>query len=236
MKGISMYSRWRWWLVCGLGMGMGMGMGIGAGAWAGVPHLGIERVDGEIRVSWTGTGFLEEAVSVGGPWTEVAGARNPHVVSAKSAPQFFRVRAAHALTVERSGTGYGRVRSNPGGIDCGLDCTESFDSGTRVVLEAVPEGGSTFEGWTGDCAGTGPCGTRAPAGGRCGSFEPTSSRNRESPPQESEELGGSDRLAWTQGLDRVGERDRPIGQPGSRNVRRVEQYRGNTRCAVSLEA
>jgi len=48
-------------------------------------------------------------------------------------------------------TGDGTVTSNPVGIDCGTDCSESYDEGTVVTLTATPDTGSIFAGWTGDC-------------------------------------------------------------------------------------
>ena len=44
---------------------------------------------------------------------------------------FVRIRA---LAVTK--TGSGRVTSSPGGIDCGTDCTQIYDHGTRVTLTA----------------------------------------------------------------------------------------------------
>jgi Divergent InlB B-repeat domain len=64
----------------------------------------------------------------------------------------------YALTVTRGGTGAGTVTSSPGGIDCGLDCTESYTIGTVVSLSASPAAGSRFVGWGGDCSGgASPC-------------------------------------------------------------------------------
>ena len=56
------------------------------------------------------------------------------------------------LTVTKAGTGSGTVTSAPTGINCGSDCTENYTSGTSVTLTAAPASGSTFAGWTGDCA------------------------------------------------------------------------------------
>lgn len=63
----------------------------------------------------------------------------------------------YLLTVILAGDGDGTVTSDPPGIDCGTDCTESYNAGTVVTLTATPAGGSTFAGWSGACAGTGSC-------------------------------------------------------------------------------
>jgi hypothetical protein len=63
--------------------------------------------------------------------------------------------AAADLTVLKNGLGDGTVASAAAtpGIDCGLDCDESYGSVT-VTLQAVPAAGSTFVGWGGACSGT----------------------------------------------------------------------------------
>jgi hypothetical protein len=61
------------------------------------------------------------------------------------------------LSVLKTGDGTGTVTSSPGGIDCGATCSAAFDDGTVVTLTATPDSGSEFTGWTGGCAGTGPC-------------------------------------------------------------------------------
>jgi Divergent InlB B-repeat domain len=53
------------------------------------------------------------------------------------------------LSVNKTGTGNGTVTSNPAGISCGSDCSESYTSGAVVALSAVPAAGSTFSGWSG---------------------------------------------------------------------------------------
>ncbi|MBZ0236736.1 MAG: DUF4215 domain-containing protein [Deltaproteobacteria bacterium] len=59
--------------------------------------------------------------------------------------------AAFTLDVMKLGGGsaFGTVQSSPGGIDCGLDCTESYLSGTVVTLTASTTGGATFNSWSG---------------------------------------------------------------------------------------
>ncbi|MEO8137690.1 MAG: hypothetical protein ABI831_27375, partial [Betaproteobacteria bacterium] len=65
--------------------------------------------------------------------------------------------ASGTLTVTKGGQGSGTVTSNPPGIDCGLDCTETYGIMTPVALTATPASGSMFMGWLGACIGTGPC-------------------------------------------------------------------------------
>ncbi len=57
---------------------------------------------------------------------------------------------AYALTVTKPGNGTGTVTSSPAGINCGADCTETYNSGAIVSLAAAPGSGSTFAGWGGD--------------------------------------------------------------------------------------
>ena len=62
------------------------------------------------------------------------------------------------LTVQKTGTGGGRITSSPNGIDCGSTCGAPFPTGGSITLTANADPGSTFIGWTsGPCTGTGPC-------------------------------------------------------------------------------
>ena len=54
----------------------------------------------------------------------------------------------NTLTVSKTGTGAGTVRSQVAGIDCGSDCSESYNAGTIVTLTAAPDAGSYFAGWS----------------------------------------------------------------------------------------
>ncbi|MCA1657529.1 MAG: InlB B-repeat-containing protein, partial [Actinobacteria bacterium] len=56
------------------------------------------------------------------------------------------------LTVTKTGTGTGTVTSNPAGINCGQTCSANFTDGTQVTLTATPAAGSTFTGWSNECA------------------------------------------------------------------------------------
>ena len=74
----------------------------------------------------------------------------------RSVTATFTAGTTYTLTVGMTGSGY--VQSNPGGINCGADCSEPYASGTSVTLTASPLPGYNFEGWSGGgCSGTGPC-------------------------------------------------------------------------------
>ncbi len=55
---------------------------------------------------------------------------------------------SHTLTVKRSGSGGGSVKSSPVGISCGKTCSHAFATGTAVTLTAAPASGSTFAHWS----------------------------------------------------------------------------------------
>jgi FtsP/CotA-like multicopper oxidase with cupredoxin domain len=92
--------------------------------------------------------------------------RKLHLTNAAASPggmlTYITVGAANQLlTVTKAGAGTGTVTTTslPGGIDCGLDCTENFISGTMVGLKATANQGSTFAGWSVDATGTDPATT-----------------------------------------------------------------------------
>jgi hypothetical protein len=60
-----------------------------------------------------------------------------------------------ARTLSTSVTGTGSLSSNPGGISCGTDCTESYANGTTVVLTASPGTGQQVTSWGGACGANG---------------------------------------------------------------------------------
>ena len=67
----------------------------------------------------------------------------------------FTITSGFTLTVTRSGNG--TITSNPAGIQCSGDCTETYGTGTTVTLTATPSKNFIFAGWGGDCSGTGAC-------------------------------------------------------------------------------
>jgi hypothetical protein len=54
-----------------------------------------------------------------------------------------------------STTGEGLIRG--AGTDCRGSCRASFTTGTQLRLDAIPDVGATFNGWSGTCSGIGPC-------------------------------------------------------------------------------
>ncbi len=75
------------------------------------------------------------------------------VTAATTVTATFTLRT-YALNVSKAGTGTGTVTSNPTGITCGADCTETYNHGTSVTLTAAADASSTFAGWSGGgCSG-----------------------------------------------------------------------------------
>jgi hypothetical protein len=66
-----------------------------------------------------------------------------------------------APTLDVGVAGPGSVVSAPSGISCGPGtsgpCSATFSGGSSVTLTASPDDGTTFDGWSGDCSGTGDC-------------------------------------------------------------------------------
>lgn len=58
--------------------------------------------------------------------------------------------AGFSLTISKEGTGTGTVTTSPPGINCGSICSANYPSGTQVSMTALPDGSSTFNGWSGD--------------------------------------------------------------------------------------
>lgn len=58
---------------------------------------------------------------------------------------------AWTLSASTSGTGSGRIVSEPTGIDCPGDCSEKIAVNTQVTLTAIASPGSHFERWGGSC-------------------------------------------------------------------------------------
>ena len=75
--------------------------------------------------------------------------------TAKSVTANFNLKPT--LTVTKSGPGTATITSNPGGINCGGDCSETYTVNTVVTLSLALAADSQFDGWSGACSGTGTC-------------------------------------------------------------------------------
>ncbi len=63
----------------------------------------------------------------------------------------------HLLTIALDGGGTGVVTSEPVGIACPPDCTQSYVFNLTVDLTPAADAGAYFAGWSGDCSGSGAC-------------------------------------------------------------------------------
>ena len=54
-------------------------------------------------------------------------------------------------------SGGGTVSSTDSFLNCPSACVHYYPNNTPVTLNATPQSGWTFTGWSGDCSGTGPC-------------------------------------------------------------------------------
>jgi M6 family metalloprotease-like protein len=65
---------------------------------------------------------------------------------------------SYTLTIKKAGKGSGTVTSDPAGISCGSNCSDSYQGGTVVKLTAASSSNSIFTGWSGGgCSGKGTC-------------------------------------------------------------------------------
>ena len=86
-------------------------------------------------------------ILIGGDFTAVGGVPRysfARIINTDNPPA-----DTYTLSINKTGTGSGTVTSTPTGISCGTDCSETYASGTVVVLTATADAGSTFTGWSG---------------------------------------------------------------------------------------
>jgi len=102
-----------------------------------------------IVVTPTVTGTITNTMNVTATEQDLTPANNTAKQNTTVAPMF-------TITVIKAGSGSGTVTSSPSGIDCGGACSQSYVSGSSILLTAVPSAGSQFSGWSGACTGTAP--------------------------------------------------------------------------------
>jgi YVTN family beta-propeller protein len=114
-----------------------------------------DRGSGDVRVIATSLDTVMETIPVGGAPMGIAMSPDGRrlYVSRASSNAVVEIGGALTLTIVKNGDGIGTVTSSPGGIQCGPVCQARFDPATTVTLSAVPNAGSYFQGWSGDCAG-----------------------------------------------------------------------------------
>ena len=65
---------------------------------------------------------------------------------------------SQTLTITKSGSGDGIINSQFGTVNCDPICSDEFATGFTVILQASPDEGSEFIGWSwSGCSGTGVC-------------------------------------------------------------------------------
>ncbi len=79
-------------------------------------------------------------------------AGDPSYGSSTSPAVSVSVVPAATFTLTASKTGLGDIVSVlPAGLNCGSTCSASFKNGDMVTLNAAPQKGNTFMGWSGAC-------------------------------------------------------------------------------------
>ncbi|MFT6733319.1 MAG: hypothetical protein ACJAS9_001504 [Polaribacter sp.] len=84
-----------------------------------------------------------------------SGACDVTVDTAKSVTAEFVALQDFDLTV--TVTGSGSVTSDPTGIDCGGDCSQTFEENTNVTITAIADSGFKLDHWENTCTGNGSC-------------------------------------------------------------------------------
>lgn len=97
----------------------------------------------------TATGTITNSTSVTAAEADLRSANN-------SASQSTQVHPMFTLKVVKAGSGSGTVVGT--GINCGTTCSASLPTGTSLTLEAHPDAGSGFGGWSGECGIATGCG------------------------------------------------------------------------------
>jgi len=107
------------------------------------------------------TGYTLQSVggSCGGTWDGTTTYTTGAITGACTVDVTFSINR-YDLTVQKTGSGTGTVTStdNPQTINCGTDCSDTYDFGTPVTLFAQPDTDSAFTGWDAD-SDCGSCGT-----------------------------------------------------------------------------
>jgi YVTN family beta-propeller protein len=153
------------------------------------------RADGSLTIHFASNGNLRTTVASVGS-TPVGLAIHPNgtiaYVAAVASHSVQAVGGMLSLTVNRSGTGIGRVTSSPAGIDCGTLCQMQFLAGTQITLTPASDSTSQFASWKEPgCAGTITLNADTTCTAQFASYTPPPSpQNPPSPPPDGGGGGG----------------------------------------------
>ncbi len=139
--------------VTGTGGGSGVVTSSPAGIDCGVTCSATFAWNAVVTLTATPTAGSSSFTGWGGACSGTLTTCDVTMETAKSVTAEFALNT-YALDVTLAGTGSGAVTSSPTGIDCGSDCSETYDHGTTVTLTATPATGVRFGGWSGACTGT----------------------------------------------------------------------------------
>ena len=110
--------------------------------------------DGNFLTKWGSLG-TEDGQFAGPKGIATNSSGNVYVLDGTNRIQRFI--ESFGLVVSKTGSGSGTVTSTPAGINCGSECSESYNHGSSVTMSASADAGSNFSGWSGACSGTGTC-------------------------------------------------------------------------------
>ena len=127
----------------------------------GITGYTVTALPGNIVATGSGSPITVTGLTNGTSYTFTVKASNAAGVGAESVASTPVTPAGltATITVGHTGTGAGVIYSTPPKILCRADtCAADFAAGTAVNLQATPQPGSVFTGWSGGCTGVkNPC-------------------------------------------------------------------------------
>jgi uncharacterized repeat protein (TIGR02543 family) len=96
-----------------------------------------------------------DATSYFSGWSGACGGTGACAVTMDSAKNVGAQFTKYYYTMSVSRSGHGTVEALSSGIYCGVACSSAAAAGTTITLNAIPDSGYTFSGWSGACSGTG---------------------------------------------------------------------------------
>jgi len=96
------------------------------------------------------------ATSAATPVTSDGNAKDADWGRNRNAPPPGAQRYALYVAIATTGKGAGGTVTSTDGLRCSRDCSKTYASGTLVDLTATAKKGTTFNGWSGACAGIAP--------------------------------------------------------------------------------